>query len=115
MENVKMSDVFELPMKVDGHSVESQPYTEVGFLGELVTDITCDNERDAVHVAHAINTHDQHVERIKELEKALLASTCAFECFYDLDSNDVDPFHCAEYEAVAGVVSRNKQLLEQSK
>ncbi len=65
---MKMSDLFELPMVVDGYSVESQPSIPTGCVVELVSDIECDSGRDAKYVAHAINNHDRMVEEIAELK-----------------------------------------------
>lgn len=79
--NKKMSDVFELPMMVDGYSVESQPSTPIGCVGgcvgEFVSDIECDSGKDAEYVAHAINNHDRLTEENKQLREMLKRLTCA--------------------------------------
>ena len=68
---MKMSDVFALPMVVDGYSVESQPSTPVGMVGEFVSDIECDNNTDANCVAYAINNHDRLEQENAELREVL--------------------------------------------
>ena len=70
-EEMKMSDVFELPMMVDGHSAESQPSIPTGSVTEVVSDIECDSGRDAKYVAHAINNHDRLTEENAALKKAV--------------------------------------------
>lgn len=64
---MKMSDLFELPMVTDGHSVMSQPSSPAGCVGEFVSDIECDSGKDAEYVAHAINNHDRLTEENAKL------------------------------------------------
>ncbi|AUR97464.1 coil containing protein [Vibrio phage 1.239.O._10N.261.52.F6] len=117
---MKMSEVFDLPVSKHIDVCDIRSISEIAFSADVIY---------PEYVFKAINSHDSMSERIaqleadkaelidylKELEKALLASTCAFECFYDLDSQNIDPFHVGEYEAVSGVVRRNKELLEKHK
>ena len=70
----RMSEVFELPMVVDGYSVESQPSIPIGCVAEYVSGIKCDSGKDAEYVAHAINNHDRLIDenaRLREMVKAL--------------------------------------------
>lgn len=69
---MKMSDAFELPMMVDGYSVESQPSIPEGCTREFVSDIECDNRKDAKYVAHAINNHDRLTQENAELREVLV-------------------------------------------
>ncbi|AUR99132.1 coil containing protein [Vibrio phage 1.262.O._10N.286.51.A9] len=72
MKDIKMGDVFELPMSVSGYTVKAMPYTPTFAINEYVSEIDCDSGRDAKYVAHAINSHDTLTERVKELEEALI-------------------------------------------
>lgn len=66
---LKMSDAFVLPVSnCKGDLFHSKnPLYETRFCKFF----NMNQAQAATYTAHAINTHDQHIERIKELERAL--------------------------------------------
>ena len=71
MSDIKMSDVFELPMEVYGYTVRAQPYTPSFSIEAILSEVECDSGKDADYVAHAINNHDKLVQERDELLKLI--------------------------------------------
>ena len=73
MESLKMSEVFDLPVSVDGfnlndgHLGAEGDTTIANFDYEFVSDLS---ESMAHHAAHAINNHDRLAEENAELREA---------------------------------------------
>ena len=87
MSEIKMTDVFKLPMVVDGNDVESQPYQHSCMSYEMKSDITCDSSDDARYVAHAINSHDSMAEKLAKQQQEI-AEYKAFMLGLKLSSED---------------------------
>lgn len=68
MSDMKMSDVFNLPLDFGDWMVFSKPYNTDWTIESQTDEIECSSEEEAKHVAHAINNHDRMVEEIAELK-----------------------------------------------
>lgn len=69
MTGIKMSDVFELPLEVEGQEIYDQSCDEV-----LTTDSSSAKACQILdYAAAAINAYDENQERIKELEEEIKA------------------------------------------
>ena len=89
MSELKMSDVFKLPMIVDGNDVESQPYQHSCMSYEMKSDITCDSSDDARYVAHAINSHDSMVEQLAKQQEEIAEYREIISILISVDKNAV--------------------------
>ena len=82
MSDLKMSDVFRIPLHKREYFVESDPYIPLGSSSELIDTIECCTAQEAYAVAHAINSHDKlvsdlaesqaEVERLREAMRSLI-------------------------------------------
>lgn len=62
MRDIKMSDVFDLPLEANSLDISNA-------LGDVVGDFSAEDEDKAA--VHAINNHDKLTSRVAELEAAL--------------------------------------------
>lgn len=90
---IKMSDVFKLPLHFN---IE---ICEINQFGCAVEAVPVNKD----HILHAINSHDQHLARIAELESALNEIVNEAQCYEQRSGKSVS------------WTSNAKQLLEQSK
>lgn len=100
---IKMSDVFKLPLHFN---IE---ICEINKFGCAVEAVAVNKD----HILHAINTHDQHLARIAELESKETIEDNASEIIRELEFTS--EIVGVSYDELMEAMPHLKQLLEQSK
>ncbi len=92
MSDLKMSDLFHLPLHRNGFYVESEEYRPQLSPVDLIDTIECCTAQEAEAVCHAINSHDKLVSGLAESQaevERLRECLCSIQsmCIGELSMN----------------------------
>lgn len=111
MSEMKMSEVFDLPVSVEGFNLNDGYIGGAG--GMTISNFDCEFENTlsismAEHAARAINNHDRMVEEIAELREALEKSS-------EVLRRQLSKYYYKDEVAMLNQYESNKKLLNQLK